>query len=82
LKYVIIVLILYILPSCSIFETDSFTRIDIDELDQEWTHSREEQVDSVEIYRPSNYKEFPISRYRQKYKFNQSKILLRIIINE
>jgi len=39
-------------------------------IQNEWTHSREEQSSQeIEIYRPSNFKEFPLSRYRQIFSF-------------
>ncbi len=35
----------------------------------DWVHSFEEDAgDNISIYRPADYKEFPISMYRQEYK--------------
>lgn len=34
---------------------------------KEWYHSYEEEIDSIKIYRPSDYKEFPPTRFRQRY---------------
>jgi hypothetical protein len=42
-------------------------------IQNEWTHSREEQSSQeIEIYRPSNFKEFPLSRYRQIFSFRDN----------
>ena len=50
----------------------NFNKIDISELKKQWVHSREEETDSIQIYRPVNYKDFPPSRYRQVYSFSDS----------
>ncbi|UCH64829.1 MAG: hypothetical protein JSW63_09395 [Ignavibacterium sp.] len=44
-------------------------KVDAEELKKRWIHSREEEIDSIQIYRPADYKEFPPSRYRQVYSF-------------
>ena len=40
---------------------------------KEWTSSYEEQTvnDLTQIFRPRDYKEFPLSRYREQLKFTQ-----------
>ena len=39
-------------------------------LEKSWTHSFEDsKAGEFEIYRPSDYKEFPVSRYRQVFNF-------------
>lgn len=55
--------------SCNSEKVLTSEPVDISELAKEWVHSREEQVDSVQIYRPAGFKQFPSSRYRQKYIF-------------
>lgn len=59
-------LILFGCDSEKILTSDT---IKVNELTKEWVHSREEEVDSVQIYRPAGFKHFPSSRYRQKYIF-------------
>ena len=42
-------------------------------LEKSWTHSSEESNSGeFEIYRPSDYKEFPVSRYRQVFNFKDN----------
>ena len=42
-------------------------------LEKSWTHSSEEsKAGEFEIYRPSDYKEFPVSRYRQVFNFKDN----------
>jgi hypothetical protein len=43
---------------------------DYSDLFQSWTHSFEEQTDSVQIFRPTNSRQFPISRFRQILEFH------------
>ena len=38
-------------------------------LQKEWKHSYEESASGIEIYRPSDYKPFPPSMFRQVYNF-------------
>ncbi len=42
-------------------------------LTQHWVHSREEAAadSKVEVFRPTDYKEFPPSRFRKQYIFNE-----------
>ncbi len=40
-------------------------------LTKSWTNSFEEQTDSIQIYRPSNYKQFPIARFREIFEFSK-----------
>ncbi len=44
---------------------------DYTDLFQSWTHSFEEQTDSVQIFRPSDSRQFPMSRFRQVYQFSE-----------
>jgi hypothetical protein len=50
---------------------DEEDEIRIDELTQEWKHSMEEETNSIQIYRPGDYQEYPASRYRQIYRFEE-----------
>lgn len=44
-------------------------------LNKEWTQSYEEKTsEELELYRPSDYKEFPLSRYRQIFYFDDDNI--------
>lgn len=47
------------------------TSIDVELLTQHWVHSREEEVQSspIEIFRPADYTDFPPSRFRMQYVF-------------
>ena len=47
--------------------------VNMNNLYQTWTHSREEENDSAfEIYRPTDSMEFPISRFRMIYDFKEN----------
>lgn len=42
-------------------------------LKKSWTQSYEEKTsEEIEVYRPSNHIEFPLSRYRQFFKFEEN----------
>ena len=73
LKYIFI-LFLLVLFSCKDKSDPVEADIEIDNLYNSWTNSWEEQTsgDSTKIFRPSNYKEFAISRYREVLIFNQN----------
>ena len=44
-------------------------------LENSWTHSSEESMPGqIEVYRPSNYKEFPQSRYRQIFNLKNNNL--------
>lgn len=49
-------------------------RINTEYLCQHWVRSREEehQTDRDQIYRPKNFKEFPVSRFRMQYIFRKN----------
>ena len=59
--------------ACSLFpdEDDSSSNVNLEELQQHWVHSYEEesQGSDVNIYRPNDYEEFPASRFRMQYIF-------------
>ena len=43
-------------------------------LEKSWTQSYEEKIsDNIEVYRPSDSQEFPVSRYRQVFKFDANR---------
>lgn len=46
--------------------------ISTDLLKNHWVRSDEEEIDSVRLFRPNDYKEFPVSRFRQIYNFKDS----------
>lgn len=48
---------------------DSTNSIALDNIYDEWVQSFEEESGSVKIFRPGNYLEFPVARFRQKYIF-------------
>ena len=70
-KIISIVLIAaFMISGC---EKDS-DAIQISLLEKSWTQSYEENIsESYIIYRPSDYKDFPPSRYRQVYIFRDNK---------
>lgn len=44
-------------------------------LEKSWTQSYEEKtLEEIEIYRPSDYKDFPLSRYRQIFNFYENNV--------
>ncbi len=59
----------FFLISCSFAEFKHDNTIDIEKIKKDWTQSYEEEIGSVLIFRPGNYKEFPPSRFRQVYIF-------------
>ena len=69
MKNIIFILISIFFFNCETVETKDFN---INMLKKEWVHSREEEKDSILVYRPSDYTEFPPSRYRQIYFFADS----------
>jgi hypothetical protein len=52
----------------------TLTDINSEHLCQHWRHSQEEQQqpDKDEIYRPKDFKEFPLSRFRMAYIFHKN----------
>lgn len=69
MKHFIPFLLVIAFISCT---TNSSSSIDISLLLNEWVHLYEEDADSVQTYRPADYMEFPPSRYRQRYIFEES----------
>ena len=52
-------------------------------LEKSWTQSSEEKTsDEIEIYRPSNYKDFPPSRYRQIFNFKDNNACEYLVLSE
>ena len=43
-------------------------------LEKSWTHSTEESSEQFELYRPSESREFPMSRYRQVFNFKGNNV--------
>ena len=41
-------------------------------LEKSWTHVTEESSEQYDLYRPSDYKEFPPSRFRQVFDFKEN----------
>ncbi len=59
-------------PSTPVKPEQGAGSIDIADLCQQWSHSREEEKpgDKAQIFRPAAFKKFPPSRFRMQYKFN------------
>ena len=69
MKNIFLLFCLLIILGCDSDKILTSDTIKVSELTKEWVHSREEEIDSVRIYRPAGFKHFPSSRYRQKYIF-------------
>ncbi|MBK7103795.1 MAG: hypothetical protein IPH62_00725 [Ignavibacteriae bacterium] len=48
---------------------------------KEWYHSFEEEIDSIKIFRPYDYKEFPLTSYRQKYIFADNNVCQYFVLD-
>ena len=48
---------------------------------QSWTNSFEEQVDSIQVYRPSHYKQYAVARFRGKYEFLKDGICNYVVLS-
>lgn len=69
-------LVLIALPGCSLLPGtggDGWPVVDEASLTQHWVHSYEEepQGSSPDMYRPSGYTDFPPSRFRMQYIFEE-----------
>lgn len=52
-------------------------------LENSWTQSFEEKAaDNIDIFRPTDYKEFPIARYRQIFKFHANNVCDYLVLAE
>ena len=52
-------------------------------LQKSWSRSYEEEISKeIQIYRPSNYKEFPPSRYRQVFEFEANNVCKYLVLAE
>ncbi len=60
-----------LLASCKENSNPTNVQRDYGSLTQSWTNSIEEQSDSVQVYRPSSYKEFPAARFREVFVFTK-----------
>ena len=65
--------LLVILFSCKEKSNPVNSDVDYNYFYKSWTNSYEEQIinDPTNIFRPSDYKEFPAARYRETLIFNQ-----------
>lgn len=72
MKKILFIFSLIFIFGCNSDEILNSEIIDIAELKKQWAHSREEEKDSIQIYRPIDYKEFSPTRYRQMYSFAES----------
>jgi hypothetical protein len=63
-------LIVMVVLGCSEHKSNPIiAQEDYSNLFQSWKYSFEEQTDSVQIFRPMNSRQFPMSRFRQVYLF-------------
>ena len=70
-KYLIL-LILITLGSCKEETNPVVSQIDYGQLAKSWTNSYEEEGinNSLKIFRPSNYKKYTLSHYREEFMFS------------
>ncbi len=77
-------LLLSSLFSCMIFiscQEETSTAFDLSELHNSWVHSIEESESSHDLlYRPNDFIEFPPSRYRQFFSFDQNQTCVYSVI--
>jgi hypothetical protein len=63
----------FILLGTSCEKNEDATRMPL--LEKSWTQSYEESTsESFEVYRPSDYQVFPVSRYRQVFNFKDNHV--------
>lgn len=66
---------------CNETINDNINTFDLRLLYKEWKHSYEEVTDSVQIYRPSDFKEFQASWFRQVYEFKSDNICNYLVLS-
>ena len=55
---------------------------DLDMIERSWIHSQEEEDENgYSIYRPSDYKEFPPSRFRQYFDFKDNNVCSYLVLS-
>ncbi len=55
--------------------------IQVSSLEKSWTQSYEEKIsENIEIYRPSDYKDFSLSRYRQIFNFDDNNVCNYLVL--
>ena len=69
----VLIILAVIFVSCKEKTNPVSSDVDFSYFTTSWTNSYEEETinHETEIFRPSNYKEFPLSRYREKLTFAQ-----------
>jgi hypothetical protein len=69
----VLLMLVVIFVSCKEKSNPVSSTVDYSYFTTSWTNSYEEETinHETEIFRPSNYKEFPLSRYREKLTFTQ-----------
>ncbi len=71
MKILILLFFALIISGCNLTDSDQ-NEINQNDLQKTWVNSWEEQVDSVKIFRPENFMEFPTVRFRAIYKFKSN----------
>jgi hypothetical protein len=67
----VILAMVIVISSCE--KNDEIIQISL--LEKSWIQSYEEKTsEEIEIFRPSNFKEFPLSRYRQFFNFDNNNV--------
>lgn len=66
------ILTMFVALGISISSCSSVSKVQHDSmLEKIWTHDTEESTEQYDLYRPSDYKVFPPSRYRQVFDFKK-----------
>ena len=66
---IFLVMLLVFSFGCDSISDNNQESTNLNLLKKEWIHSYEEETELVKIFRPSDYKDFPASHYRQSFLF-------------
>ena len=76
--YNVLIAFVFVLSSCA----EKHNVIQKSLLEKTWSHATEEERSKdVEIYRPSDFKEFPASRYRQVFDFEADGVCQYLVLS-
>jgi hypothetical protein len=65
--------LLIFFASCKDKSNPTVVAQDYSNMTQSWSNSFEEQIDSIQVYRPSNYKQYPAARFREIFEFSKDR---------
>jgi hypothetical protein len=75
------VFFLILFASCKNKSNPTVPGQDYSSLVQSWTNSIEEQTDSIQVYRPSNYKQYPTVRFREVFEFSKDSTCSYLVLS-